>query len=465
MKHIADYELTTKILISMIIGALLGLVINFYGWNTKDGFVDVYIVNGVFYIIGELFIILLKILVVPLVFFSLISGVISIENIVRLGRIGFKSLMLYLFTTFMAVVTAMTLVIFISPGHNIIKTFEKDYTKEASITVKSVLQGIPDNIFEAFASGNMLIIILFSIFFATAYLSLGKRNVGLDRAIETINQIVMKMVHMITMVAPIAVFTLIARPIADQGMKYIDNLSGYILVVFLALFIHFFVTLMLLFKITTGLSPKVFLSKMRETQLFAFSTASSNATMPSTLQTLTEKIGVKNSIASFTVPFGATVNMDGTAIMQSVATVFIANAYNVPLDIYDYLLIVGMSILASIGTAGVPGVGLIMLSMVFLKLGLPIEGIAILLSVDRLLDMLRTVVNVTGDAVVTCIIAKQEGELDENIFYNFRAGMSNDNLTEDETKKVLEEMLKSAKYEVEIDEDGKQGMIRLKNNK
>jgi Na+/H+-dicarboxylate symporter len=151
--------------------------------------------------------------------------------------------------------------------------------------------------------------------------------------------------------------------------------------------------------------------------------------------------------------------------MQSVATVFIANAYNVPLDIYDYLLIVGMSILASIGTAGVPGVGLIMLSMVFLKLGLPIEGIAILLSVDRLLDMLRTVVNVTGDAVVTCIIAKQEGELDENIFYNFRAGMSNDNLTEDETKKVLEEMLKSAKYEVEIDEDGKQGMIRLKNNK
>jgi len=371
-------------------------------------------------------------------------------------------LLLYLFTTTMAALTAMTLVILFSPGNNV--TFENTLVAEErnEITVDSILKAIPDNIFEAFSSGNMLIIILFSIFFATAYLSLGKRNKGLDEGIETINQTIMKMVHMVTAIAPIAVFSLIAKPIAEQGMKYIDDLTGYIFVLILALLIHLLFTLMILLKVTTGLSPGIFLRKMRETQLFALSTASSNATMPSTLQTLTEKIGVKNSVASFTVPFGATVNMDGTAIMQGVATVFMAHAYNVPLDVYDYFLIVGMSILASIGTAGVPGVGLIMLSMVFVKLGLPLEAIVILLSVDRLLDMLRTAVNVTGDAVVTCIIAKQEGELDETVFYNFRAGMTDKELTESEQKKVMKAMLKSGKYEVEIDADGKQGKIRLK---
>jgi Na+/H+-dicarboxylate symporter len=219
---------------------------------------------------------------------------------------------------------------------------------------------------------------------------------------------------------------------------------------------------MLLLKFTTNLSPRTFLNKMRETQLFAFSTASSNATMPSTLHTLREKMGVDNSVASFTVPFGATINMDGTAIMQGVAAIFIANAYSFELGMSEYLLIIGMSVLASIGTAGVPGVGLIMLSMVFVKIGLPVDSIALLMSVDRLLDMIRTAVNVTGDAVVTCIIAKQEGKLDESIFYNFRAGIPDDELTKTDSKRILEEMIKSDRFELHIDKDGKKGTIVLK---
>jgi Na+/H+-dicarboxylate symporter len=187
--------------------------------------------------------------------------------------------------------------------------------------------------------------------------------------------------------------------------------------------VHLFGTLMIIFKIFSRLNPLTFINKMRETQIFAFSTSSSNATIPVTLSTVTKRLGVDNSVASFTVPFGATINMDGTAIMQGVATVFIANAYGVELGMTGYLTVILMAVLASIGTAGVPGVGLIMLSMVFAQVGLPMEGIGLVLGVDRLMDMIRTAVNVTGDAAVSVIVAKSEGKLDESIFNDVNAGI------------------------------------------
>jgi Na+/H+-dicarboxylate symporter len=177
-------------------------------------------------------------------------------------------------------------------------------------------------------------------------------------------------------------------------------------------------------KLFSGLSPLHFISKIRNAQMFAFSTASSNATIPITMRIVTERLGVNNSVASFTIPFGATINMDGTAMMQGVATVFIANMYGIELGMTDYLTVIAMAVLASIGTAGVPGVGLIMLSMVFTQVGLPVEGIGLILGVDRLLDMLRTAVNVSGDAVVSTIVAKSEGKLDLSVYNDPEAGIT-----------------------------------------
>jgi len=236
----------------------------------------------------------------------------------------------------------------------------------------------------------------------------------------------MKMVTLVMAVAPYAVFALIAKAMAELGLELLAQLAGYVMVLVAALLIHLFVVLMLVLKVFSGLSPMMFLKKIRNAQVFAFSTASSNATIPVTLRTVTERMGVNNSIASFTVPFGATINMDGTAIMQGVATVFIANIYGVDLGMGGYLTVILMSVLASIGTAGVPGVGLIMLSMVFAQVGLPVEGIGLILGVDRLMDMIRTAVNVSGDAVVSTIVAKSEGKMDQSVYADPDAGINAD---------------------------------------
>lgn len=387
MKDIREFELTTKILLSMIMGIFIGLIINLYQLNETGTFIHIYIVNGLFSFLGDIFIMLLQMLVVPLVFFSLVSGVISVGNVAILGRVGIKAFLLYLFTTTIATTTAVLLSICFLP-HTAMKTEGLHYVAQEVPMLNSLLSSIiPNNVFKAFAEGEMLQVIFFALFFSLAFLSLHSKNQNMEKAIETINQIIMKMVYMVTYIAPLAVFALIAKPIAELGLELLVELSSYILLSVFVLLVHLFGTLMLLLKIMTRVPLSLFIKKMLETQLFAFSTASSNATMPSTLQTLTEKMGVHSSISAFTIPFGATINMDGTAIMQGVATVFVANAYGIPLEIHHYFIIIGMSLLASIGTAGVPSVGLVMLSMIFVQIGIPIAGVALLLGVDRLLDM------------------------------------------------------------------------------
>jgi Na+/H+-dicarboxylate symporter len=259
-------------------------------------------------------------------------------------------------------------------------------------------------------------------------LMVGKKAEPLVTLIEIANEVMMKMVGIIMAVAPYAVFALLAKAIADLGLGLLADLAGYVIVLIVALMLHLFGTLMGILKLFTQLGISTFLKKIREVQIFAFSTSSSNATIPVTLRAVTQKLGVDISVASFTVPFGATINMDGTAIMQGVATVFIANAYGVDLGMAGYLTVILMSVLASIGTAGVPGVGLIMLSMVFTQVGLPVEGIGLILGVDRLLDMIRTAVNVTGDAVVSVIVAKSEDKLDIAVYNDPEAGI----ITEDD---------------------------------
>ena len=386
-----------------------------------------YLTNGVFYVVGTMFVNALKMLVVPLVFFSLVTGVCGIGDIKMLGRIGSKSFFLYLFTTAMAIASALLIASSIGIGEGMNAESAVSFDGKASPPLSTVLINIiPSNPISAMAQGDMLPVIFFSIMFGVSILMVGKKALVVSDFVESLNEIMMKMVTIIMAVAPYAVFCLIARAIADLGMDLLAQLLGYVLVLIGVLLFHLFVTLQLVLKVLSGLSPITFMKKMRNTQVFAFSTSSSNATIPVTLRAVTKRLGVKNSVASFSVPFGATINMDGTAIMQGVATVFIANIYNVELGMLGYLTVILMSVLASIGTAGVPGVGLIMLSMVFAQVGLPIEGIGLILGVDRLLDMIRTAVNVSGDAVVSVVVAKSEGQFNQEVYDDPDAGNATD---------------------------------------
>jgi Na+/H+-dicarboxylate symporter len=436
-------SLTMKVLVGMGLGILVGLVINISGLNAEGSWVNNYLTNGLFLIIGKMFVTALKMLVVPLVLFSLISGVIGIGDIRELGKVGAKTFMLYLLTTAIAIAMAISIAATLGIGSGVHMTTDVAFTaKEAPPLSQVLINIIPGNMINAMATGKMLQVIFFSILIGISILMVGKKAKPVIELVEISNEIMMKMVTIIMAVAPYAVFALLARAMANLGLGLLADLAGYVLVLIGALMIHLFVTLMILLKVLSGKSPATFLKKFREVQIFAFSTSSSNATIPVTLRAVTERLGVHNSIASFTIPFGATINMDGTAIMQGVATVFIANAYGVDLGFSGYLTVILMSVLASIGTAGVPGVGLIMLSMVFSQVGLPVEGIGLILGVDRLLDMIRTAVNVSGDAVVTVIVGKSEKKFDETVFDDPNAGV----ITEEE---------------LEIDEEVEQELAHL----
>jgi Na+/H+-dicarboxylate symporter len=267
------------------------------------------------------------------------------------------------------------------------------------------------------AEGKMLQIIVFAVLFGLTLTMVGKPGERILAICTDLNAVILKMVMLIMAVAPYGVFCLIAKVFALQGFAAIAPLAKYFFVVLFALLLHAFGVYPILLKLLSGLSPLTFFKKYKDIPMFAFSTASSNATLPITLETVEHKLGVNNSIASFTIPLGATINMDGTAIMQGVATVFIAQAYNLPIGLSGYLLVIFTATLASIGTAAVPGAGLIMLAMVLKQVGLPVEGIALIIGVDRLLDMVRTAVNVTGDAAVSCIVAKSEGQFSQEMFY------------------------------------------------
>lgn len=415
--------LTIKVLLGVVFGIIIGLIINLSGLNAEGHWINTYIVDGLFLVIGKLFINALKMLVVPLVFFSLICGVCGIGNINTLGRVGGKAFLLYLMTTAVAIAVAISLSVSVGLGEGMTLVSDATFSAKPVPPLTEVLINIvPSNPVQAMANGDMLPLIFFSILLGISMLMVGEKAKPFVRAADIANEIMMKMVMMVMAVAPYAVFVLISRSVAELGLDLLNQLAGYVLVLIAALLFHLFVTLMLVLKAFSGLNPLIFLHKMRGAQIFAFSTASSNATIPITLRAVTQRLGVNNSVASFTVPFGATINMDGTAIMQGVATVFIANLYGVELGMTGYLTVIMMSVLASIGTAGVPGVGLIMLSMVFVQVGLPIEGIGLILGVDRLMDMIRTAVNVSGDAVVSVIVAESEASLDIELYQDIHAG-------------------------------------------
>lgn len=427
-------SLTVRIAVAMVAGILFGTLLQWLMPNGSDfviplGLFDLslraFLVDGVFEVIGQIFISSLKMLVVPLVFVSLICGTCSLSDTTKLGRIGGKAIGLYLMTTAIAITFAMTLALLISPGEGVNLSADTSFAgREAPSLAQVIINMFPSNPFTAFAQGNMLQVIVFALLFGIAMALSGKAGERVADIFRDLNEVIMRLVTILMNLAPYGVFCLLAGLFTDLALETFANLAKYFFVVFAALVIHAVFTYSAILKTLTGLSPVMFLKKMRDTAIFAFSTASSNATIPVTMETATKKMGANNSIASFTVPLGATINMDGTAIMQGVATVFIAQVFNQDLTLTDYLMVIMTATLASIGTAGVPGVGLIMLAMVLEQVGLPVEGIALIIGVDRLLDMTRTAVNVTGDTMVTMVVAKSENEFDETVFQDSNAGQN-----------------------------------------
>ena len=411
-------QLSSRILLGMVLGIILGLILNSLGGANPDKTPIIsWFVNNVFDVVGQVFVISLKLLVVPLVFFSLVCGSASMGEDVKMGQVALKTVSLYLMTTAIAVSLALTIANIVDPGVGINTSEAANYVAKEAPSFKDVFIGIfPSNPFQAMVEGNMLQVIVFAILVGIAILQAGESGNKVLRGCQMISDVIMRMVSILMNLAPYGVFCLLAKLFTGQGFSAIVNLALYFGTIVFVLLLHASVVYTTIFTIFTRLNPITLFKNMRPAMLFAFSTSSSNATMPITLNVAKNRVGAHNSIASFTVPLGATVNMDGTAIMQGIATVFIAQAYGLDLSMTEYFAVIATATLASIGTAGVPGVGLITLAMVLQQVGLPVEGIGLIIGVDRLLDMLRTVINVSGDGMVTAVVANSEGRLDKTVF-------------------------------------------------
>ncbi|MBO5426049.1 MAG: dicarboxylate/amino acid:cation symporter [Lachnospiraceae bacterium] len=410
--------LSTKIFIALLVGALAGVAIHYA--VPDSSFKNDVLIEGVFYVIGQGFIRLMQMLVVPLVFCSLVCGSMAIGDTKTLGKVGVKTICFYIFTTALAVVIALSIANIIDPGIGLdmdsIEKAEVTTTAEDTDMVETLLNIIPKNPIGAMANGDMLPIILFALFVGIMLAKLGNKADVVASFFSQFNDVMMEMTMAIMKVAPIGVFCLIARTFANLGFSAFQPMLKYMGSVVLALVIQCFVVYQVLLFVFTRLNPLKFIKKFLPVMGFAFSTATSNATIPMSIDTLNKKMGVSKQISSFTIPLGATINMDGTSIMQGVAVIFIAQAYGIDLTIGNLATVVLTATLASIGTAGVPSVGLITLAMVLNSVGLPTEGIALIMGIDRILDMIRTAVNITGDAVCTTIVSHQEGALDKEIF-------------------------------------------------
>ncbi len=415
----------------MFLGILVGSFLKFvaqggdyivdftlFKFGVKEFFAD-----GLFFVGGQIFLASLKMLVVPLVFVSLVCGTSSLKDIRTLGRIGSKTMLLYILTTALAIAIAIGFALIVKPGSGVAVPTETNFSAgEAPSVAKVFINMFPNNPIEAMAKGEMLQIIVFAVLFGIAIALSGPAGERIRLMFEDLNSIVMKLVEIVMHFSPYGVFCLMAKQFTVLELSDLERLAYYFFLVIFVLLFHGIIVYGSFVALVGRLNPVVFFMKMKETALFAFSTSSSNATVASNLATTTQKLGVDNRVASFTIPLGATINMDGTAIMQGVATVFIAQVYGIDLGLSDYLMVILTATLASIGTAGVPGVGLVMLAMVLASVGLPIEGIGLIIGIDRLLDMTRTAVNITGDAMVSCLVGRSEKCLDLDVYNNPKAG-------------------------------------------
>lgn len=402
------------ILIGMVLGFIFGLILNFY--VTNPFIKNVILIDNIFYMGGTGFIKLMKMLVVPLVLFSIVVGVASISDIKKIGKIGGRTLLIYLVTTALAVSVALLIASVIKPGIglNMVGVSQANITTTVKVS-DTVLNMIPDNPFSSLANGDMLPVIIFGVLIGIILAKLRDETEVVNAFFEQGNTIMMEMTSLVMKFAPIGVFCLMAKTFATLGFEGLIPLAKYILCVLLGLAIQAFIIYPSLLVILTRLNPFNFFKKFIPVMFFAFSSSTSNATIPLNLDKLSE-LGVSREVSSFTIPLGATINMDGTAIMQGCAVMFAAQAYGMDLGMSALITVIFTAVMASIGTAGVPSVGLITLNMVFSSVGLPVDAIGIIMGIDHILDMFRTAVNVTGDAICTIIVSFKNKSIDLDLF-------------------------------------------------
>lgn len=415
--RLAKLALYNKILLGFLIGIVAGVVANQLG---QAAFFSNYLKP-----FGTAFIRLISMVVVPLVFASLLVGTGTLSDVRRLGRMGIRTFVYYLFTTAVAIIIGLLLANLLQPGRGLpAETKEQllsNYRAEASAKIEQALEKpgigdvlleiIPTNPVRSLVDAEMLQIIFFALFFGIVLSMLPEeKSQPVLKFFDGVNEAMLRLVMLIMEIAPYGVFALIATMIAEFGLGILSTLAKYSFVVALGLIMHASITYPALLKIFTRLPLGRFFNGIRPAQLIAFSSSSSSATLPVTIECVEENFGVPKAVAGFVLPLGATINMDGTALYQGVAAVFIAQVFGMELSIAQQAVIVLTATLASIGAAGVPGVGMITLALVLRTIGVPLEGIALILGVDRLLDMCRTVVNVTGDASCAVVVASSEVE-------------------------------------------------------
>lgn len=415
---IKKLSLPSLIFIALLAGALFGLLLTFI----EPGFIrDKIFTQGLLKIGATWFVNAFKLLAVPIVFISLTNGIITMDSPERLGRLGVKTMLFYITTTVFAIVTGLVFALLIKPGTGLDPAkFETGTTAIATSSPTTIADTIanivPDNILRPFTNNTILQVITVAIISGIIISKLRDKLPVLRSFISECDAFNMKLIGIVMSFAPIGVFCLLAQTFVTFGIDAAMPLIKYILCVIIALGVQLFIVYGGCLKLMGKFNIITFYKKFWPVMLIAFSSSSSNATLPVNLETLENKMGVKEGLASFTLALGATVNMDGTAIVQSCGALFIAQLYGIELSVAQMVTIVITALIASIGTAGVPGVGMVMLAMVLQSVNLPIEGIAVILSVDRILDMIRTAVNVTGDAVCTCIVAKSEKQIDIETF-------------------------------------------------
>ena len=392
--------LWAKILIGMALGILNGIFFKSFAIHLKP--------------FGDIFIRAINMLIVLLIFSSLMTGITSISDMKKMGRIGIKTFVLYIFTTGFAVVVGLFLCNLLKPGVGL------DITQAAKSTIKVsespsltelFVQLIPKNPIKAFATGNVLQIIIFTLIFGIAVNLAGEKAAIIKKGCSALAEAMYKMTHIVMACTPYGVFALIGNVVAQHGMEMLQQLAQLVGTVYLGCGINM-VLLGLLVLIFARLNPIHYFRGVIDAFLFAFSTSSSSATLPVSMRCAEDSLGISPNVASFSLPLGATINMDGTALYQGICAVFLAQIYGIELELPQYAMIVATSCLGAIGTAGIPSAGLITLAMVLKAGGIPLEGIAFIAGVDRLLDMARTSVNVSGDLAVSIVVAKSENELD-----------------------------------------------------
>lgn len=397
-------RLWKKVLIAMILGVVAGLLLKDKALYLKP--------------IGTVFINMLKMVVIPLIFFSILNGITSLNDVSTFSRIGTKAFLAYTFTTMFAVVIGLFFAIVFKPGLGVNIVLSGNaigYEKQQTLT--EIIVGIvPSNPFKAMVEGNILQVVLFAFFTGVSLMLIGEKGKKLKDVVVSATHLVFKMIELVIQLTPYGVFAIMAWVVSVYGLDVLLSLSRFVLVVLGALIVQYILFgFMILFF--ARLSPLPFYKKMIDTQMLAFATVSSKATLGTATRELREKLGVSKESASFVLPLGASMNMDATAIYLGICSVFFAQIAGITLSFHQYMIIILTSTIGSIGAAGFPGGSMVMMGMVLSSVGLPLEGMSLILGVDRFLEMVRTMINITGDCTVTLIIDQSEGTLDKEVYY------------------------------------------------